>query len=181
MPYENNTGLPSVTQVINPWLPTQFFTDEARDRGTYVHDWAEAYLNGAWFPLNHPEWQGYVDSLKAWIDHNVVETVLVEKRLIHPGLNYCGKMDLFATVVFKSGLAQLDWKTSQAPADWWELQSWAYAELGHVNGYKVKWGASVRAHSDGSIATFTPYDPKRWPKMKNIFISHLNCWNFHNK
>jgi hypothetical protein len=180
MTYSNNTGLPSVTQVINPWLPTQFFTEESRQRGTYVHEWAKHYLLGAWFPLTHPEWQGYVESLKSWIDTHLTEVALVEKRLIHPALKYCGQMDLFGRVSFKKGLGQLDWKTSESADDWWGLQSWAYCELGTVNGHPIEWGGSVRAHADGSPATFKAYDPKNWPAMRNTFISHLNCWNYHN-
>ena len=82
MSYVNDTGYPSTTEIIKPYLPTQYFTKEACARGNAVHDWAEAYLKGAFpIPVRH-EWQGYIDSLKPWIDENVIDVLLVEERLV---------------------------------------------------------------------------------------------------
>jgi len=129
MAYKNETGLPSVSDIIRPYINTQYFTDECQIRGTAVHACCASYLQGLYFPRLKPEYQGYMDSFKKWADENVVEVVLVEKRLVDEDLGYCGKLDAVLCLKGHGKLCIVDWKTGKALQKSWILSIAAYAAL----------------------------------------------------
>lgn len=96
MAYSNKTGLVSVTTILSSFIDTSMFTDEHRERGNAVHAAMKSHLLGLWSAPINPEWQGYVDSGRCWIDENVDKIILVEKRLCDHVYGYSGQMDLVA-------------------------------------------------------------------------------------
>jgi len=153
MAYSNKSGLPSVTTVLSCFINRSFFTDEHRERGTSVHDAMKSYLLGVWSPPVKPEWQGYVDSGQQWIDQNIKDIILVEKRLCDRTYGYSGQMDLVATLKSRSGAGVIDWKTSIASAVTWKGQVSGYDRLCKVNDIETgSWGCSVRLRKTGKIA-----------------------------
>ena len=50
MMYSNTTGLPSVSDVLAPYIDKQWFTDASRERGDIVHSAVASYLLGLFSP-----------------------------------------------------------------------------------------------------------------------------------
>ena len=129
MDYNNDTGLPSVTDILSPYVDRRWFKREHTDRGSACHDAMAAhvsfvpYFGRNWTPL----WDPYIVSGKRWADDNIKKVLLCEKRLTDPG-SHTGQLDLVA--VLTSGLTALvDWKTSVATAKPWRFQLAAYQDL----------------------------------------------------
>ena len=157
MAYSNTTGLPSVTDALSCFINKDFFTSEHRERGTAAHDSMAAYLQGVWTPNLKDEWQGYVESGKRWVDENVKDVRLVEKRLCDRKVySYTGQMDLVATLKNKptyTGYGVIDWKTSIAMSPTYKGQIPAYDRLCKVNDIQTgNWGCIVRLRQTGQIA-----------------------------
>lgn len=149
MEYVNDTGLPSVTDILNCYIDTRWFRKEHTDRGSGCHDWMACYALGlphigkVWNPL----WNSYAESGKKWFDQNVKDVLMVEKRLKIDGL-YTGQLDLVAILVDKR-TALVDWKTSQAKAKTWKGQTAAYQNLVQENaGIDIDVRVSVRLRSE---------------------------------
>lgn len=177
MPYSNNTGLPSVTDVLAPYINKDFFTDEHRLRGETVHEAIAAYLNDYWHPSLPSEWQGYLDSAKRWLYKNIATALSIEQRFVNDaGLEYCGQIDLFM-IDNDDKLVLVDWKTSIAEQPWWRLQLVGYYMLLTRNNFDIKLMA-VRLQKNGSMPLVSTY---RWSAAyENIFISALNIYKFFN-
>jgi hypothetical protein len=129
MAYENNTGFPSVSDIIRPYIDTQWFTEESAMRGTAIHACCASYIQGLYFPKLKPEYQGYMDSFKKWADKNIEEVLLVEKRLVDKDLGYCGQLDAVLKLKNHEKPCIVDWKTGKALQKSWILSIAAYAAL----------------------------------------------------
>ena len=176
MAYENLTGLPSVSDILRPYVDARFFTDESRTRGDLVHAAAAAHLLGLYSPPVPPGYQGYVDSMKRWTDDMVVEVVLVETRLIDSRLGYCGKPDAIVKLKGDHGLSLPDWKTGQSQSKIWRIQNSAYRRLASTEGIQTMRGFSVRPKPDGSgilpIEDYGQTLARDW----NVFQGLLNAY-----
>lgn len=177
MAYENKTGLPSVSDILRPYINSQWFTDESRLRGDYVHAYAASYLTGLFCPTAPEEYQGYCESIRKWIDDNVIEVVLVEERLIDSRLKYTGKPDAILRLKGDSGLSLPDWKTGQSQLKVWRYANAAYRRLAQVDrGINVLRGFAVRPKPDGSgILPIEDYGPT-YARDFNIFMGCLNAY-----
>ena len=180
MTYTNETGYPSVTTILRPYLDTEWFTQEAAERGTAVHGATAAYLRGAWTMPLPAAWQPYFDSARQWIHAAVKEPILIEERLTDPRLGFCGKPDLICTLIGSDAPVLIDFKTSQAYYKWWEIQAAAYRHLAFVDrGIKTERSLSVRLKADGSGVLINEH-PQRTAEDMNIFRGLLNAHNFFN-
>jgi hypothetical protein len=174
--YSNETGLPSVSDILKPYISSQWFTDESRARGDLVHSATASYLLGLYSPPVPEEYQGYVDSMKRWIDDMVVEVILVEERLIDKRLGYCGKPDAIVRLKGDAGLSLPDWKTGQSQLKIWRIQNSAYRRLASVNGIETFRGFSVQPKKDGSgILPIKDYGMS-YVRDFNIFQGCLNAY-----
>jgi len=129
MSYSNNTGLPSVSDIIRPYINIKYFTEESRIRGTAIHACCANHLQGLYFPKLVPKYQEYIDSFKIWADENVEDVILVEKRLKDEDLGYCGKLDAVLRLKDHEKLCVVDFKTGKALQKSWILSIAAYASL----------------------------------------------------
>jgi len=178
--YINNTGVPSVTDILKPYIDSRFFTDESRDRGEAVHAAIAAHLEGLWVKPLQPDWQLYVESFKRWADLVINEVILVEKRLIDPELGFCGQPDAILKLKGNDFLTLADWKTSQAFQDWWILQGVGYRHLAKKDGgIETGQQLSVILKKNGSGCKVKQYDNFNY--YFNIFIGVLNSYKFFNK
>jgi len=180
MAYSNPTGYPSTTQVIRPFINTEFFDDEDLERGSAVHEAMALHALGLWTPPMRPDWQPYFDSGRAWFDKMVVDVVLVEERLVDEERGYCGQPDLIAVLkgdeMYKRKTL-VDYKTSQAKDKWWPLQISSYRRLAEADrGLVCSRGMSVRFMKDGSTAKVDEY--KNHDRYLNIFIGIVNAHNY---
>jgi hypothetical protein len=129
MAYENNTGFPSVSDIIRPYIDTQWFTEESAMRGTAIHACCASYIQGLYFPKLKPEYQGYMDSFKKWADENIEDVILVEERLVDKDLEYCGQLDCVLRLKGHEKLFIVDLKTGKAMQRSHKLQLAAYLWL----------------------------------------------------
>jgi hypothetical protein len=179
--YSNTTGYPSVTQILSPWIDTEWFTEESRERGTAVHEHCAAFLTGKYMIPIKREWSGYVNSFKLWADINLKSLILSEERLIDKSFGYCGQLDIACTLKTKKGIGVIDLKTG-AKADWHCLQVAAYRKLFDIANPQVitQWGLGIRLKKDGSIPIVDKFSNDILMDF-NLFLSALNCWKFFNK
>ena len=180
MPYENTTGLPSVTEILNNFIDTEWFTEESRERGTAVHAACHAHLSGDYVLPLRDAWKGYFDSFRIWCDvvHPVV--IMAETRLTDPFLKYCGQPDFIGTIRGRTGTGLIDWKTSLSPEKWHRLQGAAYRRLAHLDGHHTQWGGSIRLRADGGMPLFDEW-PADGRNDLNIFTGILNAHNFFRR
>jgi hypothetical protein len=179
MAYKNDTGYPSVTTIIEPYVDKRWFKEIHRKRGSEVHRVAGCKLRGSWAAPINPAWKGYVKSLDLWISRNVKEVLLVETRLSDHVYKFTGQLDLVCYLM-DSRKALVDFKTSQAKYKTWALQTAGYQilyELEYPKETDIEVRISVRAREDGSLALDDEYlnheDDKRRFLYANDLYHHL--------
>jgi hypothetical protein len=184
MAYENNTGFPSVSDIIRPYINTKYFTDECRIRGTAIHACCASYIQGLYFPRLKPEYQGYMDSFKRWADKNIEEVILVEKRLVDKDLGYCGQLDAILRLKGHEKPFVVDLKTGKSIQRSWKLQLAAYTYLEAMSAPQI--GATVDAYNCISLRVKAEGTGCRAVKYKNcqenfeIFKGMLKSYKFFN-
>ena len=174
--YVNDTGLPSVTEILSPHIETAWFTEEHARRGSMVHAACGGHLLGNWVPLP-AEYRCYFDSFRSWADTNIDQVVLVEKRLCDHDLGYTGQPDAVLIIKGDTEPSLWDWKTSQAYCPWWRIQGGAYRSLALKNDIITHRGGSLRLKKDGSMALVNQWPDSHWGDY-NIFVGLLNAHKF---
>lgn len=125
--YSNETGYPSVTDILDCWLDKRWFKDEHRRRGDHVHQRVAAHINYDFLPDYDEQYEAYFRSFLKF-EPRITKVVLVEKRMADDTLRFCGQPDL--VFVDEDGLLTLgDWKTSVAIAKYWPIQLGGYSIL----------------------------------------------------
>lgn len=175
MPYENKTGYPSVTEILRPWISTEWFTEESRERGTAVHAACAAHLINQYVIPLKKAWRGYFDSFRLWCDESNPYPLKVEERLIDKPFGYCGKPDFIGKLgPVTSDIGVVDWKTGISVEKYWPLQIAAYRHL--VNEKHTKWGMNLRLRADGKLPLATKYHDQTMDF--NIFLGALNLHKY---
>lgn len=175
MSYQNLTGLPSVTEIIRPYIQTEYFTEESAARGSAVHSACSAYIQALFVPPLPAEWQGYFESFKRW-SGNVDKVLLAEERLIDLVLRFCGQPDLIITHKATSGKILIDLKTGAADAKWYAIQNAAYRHLAAKREKPIptQRGMTLRLKADGSGCLATEYKAD-YRREFNVFLGLLNA------
>ena len=127
MAYVNDTGLPSVTNILDPWIDKQWFTAEACERGSQVHEQVYSHIAREFFVCK-PEYEVYFQSFKKF-EHRIRKVVLAEKRLADYDLGFCGQPDIVFVDDEDNCLTLGDWKTAVAVAKYYQLQLGGYSIL----------------------------------------------------
>jgi len=178
MAYKNDTGLPSPSYILRPWIDSTYFTEESKERGQSVHEACAAHLLGdfAWIDR---KWRGYFDSFKIWCDLEKPKPVvgdfgqLVERRLTFPSYGYSGQPDFPGYIASRLGLGVVDFKTSAALGKAWPLQIAAYRKLvAYETTLPVMWGCSVRLQENGGPPKVKFYED--FERDFNLFLGALN-------
>lgn len=136
----NGIIIPSVTQILKEagYINSDWYSAEARDRGSAVHDLCERYIKGIRQDdigrlLENLE---YVNAFSSWI--NKVGAYPIETEcLVHNTINgkmYGGKFDLLCEIKGKRIL--VDYKTG-AKAKWHPLQLAGYSLASFEDGSRV--------------------------------------------
>lgn len=183
----NGIDLPSVTTILKAenFLNTDWFTEEARLRGSIAHKATELYDHGKldWLKVS-PEISGFVT---AWERFRKVEGFVpaqdgIEKR-VHHFDQYAGTVDRLGT--FGSELGLIDLKTGPK-YPWWILQMAGYLEAissmtnGETSFHNVRC-ACIQLKTNGdyrvhSYAVEDVYD------AREIFLASLNVFKWkHSK
>src|SRR4051812_3501712 len=83
----------------------------AKERGTRVHRYADAIRKKLWIPNVLEEDRGYVESFAAWYEDAVVEAVSGEERFYCDEMRYTGQIDLVAKLKGRDHYCLVDYKT----------------------------------------------------------------------
>lgn len=170
-------NLPSVTEILKGagLIDDRFFTEESRQRGTYVHEACELLDKGTLdFSSLVPEWSGYVTSYALLVDAMRAAgkwqgKVWIETPMKDPCGVYAGCQDR----IFETGPPKAVWdlKTG-APLAWHKWQLAAYVNMLPKPLQWERYG--IHLHKNGRMATVVPY-PKAdyWADMA-MFQSALN-------
>jgi hypothetical protein len=173
MAYNNPTGLPSPSDVLRPFINSDFFTEAGRDRGNKVHDACRDHLFGKYVVISRPL-RGYYDSFRRWCDEEQPEPLHVEERLINQYFGYCGQPDFVGKIKNRPGIGVADWKSSTALGKAWCLQVAGYRKL--VDN--AAWGCSIRLKEDGKYPLVNYYP--NFETDFNMFLSALNLYRYFN-
>ena len=175
MTYINDTGLPSVTEIIRPYVSVEYFTEESAARGDAVHSACSAYVQGLFVPPLPDEWKGYFESFKKWAG-NIDKVLLAEERMIDPVLRFTGRLDLLITHKATSGNILIDLKTGAADAKWYALQNAAYRHLAAKREKPIRThrGMTLRLKSNGTGCLATEYKAD-FKREFNVFLGLLNA------
>jgi len=125
--YTNDTGLPSVTNILEPWIDKQWFTGESCRRGTQVHEQVYAHLANEFF-ICDKQYESYYVSFKKF-EPRIRNVILAEERLADHDLGFCGQPDIVFVDAEDNVLTLGDWKTSVAVAKYYQLQLGGYSLL----------------------------------------------------
>lgn len=137
-------------------IPPQVLQN-ACDRGTKVHAYAQLHAEGTYFPEPDGDIALYVSCFTDWFDAVVGEIVGLEMRLYDDDLRLTGAVD--AVIKFKGTdeLVLVDYKTSASVSKGWALQTAAYAHLLELNGIKVARRLCLQLNKDGRAAKVKEY------------------------
>ena len=142
--------VPSVTQILQDvgLIDTTYFTDEARERGSFAHKAIQLWLADNLDESDLSEGlKGYLDSARQFMA--MVGTVHeVEMPRFHPAMRFAGTPDLVCTID-EYGFAVPDFKIGAKEASH-RYQSAAYAFL-----------VALGDRGDNEILSFTPMKPGR--------------------
>ena len=179
MEYKNDTGLPSVTTILSPFVDKRWFKDKHRIRGQQVHGFISAGLKKMFVPAIPDDLAPYVESSRQITDH-IDEILLIEKRMVDKTLGYCGQMDLIARMdeSYQNKIAVIDWKTSVAEGKTWGAQLGAYANLAMADaGIKCDMAMAVRLRREsGRKALVSLYEGEKLLSLQNVFKAALVCY-----
>jgi hypothetical protein len=120
--------IPSVTTILKSAgiIETQWYTEEARTRGTHVHQAAHFFdEDDLAMESLRPEIRPFIDAYAKFRNDTGFFPVLVEQRIVHTA-GYAGTLDRVGWL--NDRMIQLDIKTGSVP-DWAGLQTAAY-EMG---------------------------------------------------
>ena len=99
----------------------------AADRGTEVHRYLAAYVQGLW--AERPEGaEGYCESGERWIDANVKRVISYEREYVDTIMGFLGHPDLLPEDR-RGGVLLIDYKTPVTESRSWALQLAAYHHL----------------------------------------------------
>ena len=115
--------------------------DEAADRGTTLHDFAERILNGEDVELDESDpLLPVVENAIAFMEDWRIEPLLVEAACASREHRWAGTLDLIATYTRPdtghSGVGVFDWKSGKAlyPEYVWQLAAYGHAEFTGLGG-----------------------------------------------
>jgi len=133
-------------------IETEYFTEAAMRRGTYVHA-ACCLIDDGTFGSADPALAGYVAAYECFLREAQPDLAFIEHRVCDPTLGYAGTLDRLGFLNGKWAL--IDLKTGGAAA-WHALQTAAYARLmPHATGLKPdRYGLYLRTDATYRLEPF---------------------------
>jgi hypothetical protein len=175
---------PRVTQILAPFtsydrVPKQTL-ENAAARGTSVHAYCAEIAKGIWVPskMINEECKGYVDSFQQWVDAQVEEFLVIEKRYADEDHKFTGQIDCLIRA--HNGETYLvDLKTCAKPNKTHALQVAAYEHILRKHGYATAASMIVYLKRDGE---FPDIDFREdLSEELRIFFAATECWHYFNR
>lgn len=171
--YKNDTGYPSSTEIISPYIDKTWFKEQDSKKGEIIHQSVQNFLEGKFFIKS-----AYVLSFMKWFDVGVKDVDMVETRLVDKQRGYTGQID--AVFTMKTGKKLLvDFKTSTNFYKHWFLQIESYRRLYLIGKDDIEiQAATLRLKKDGGLplANIDENPNLHWDK----FLKLLDLWRFFN-
>lgn len=178
----------SVTQILNFFKDTRWYTEDSRIRGNAVHDFCYGLTTKginkedalALADEETEEYRDFYKSFLKWHDACKPLPLSAEERFSDSSLLLTGKPDFIGVINGKKGLGIIDFKTSTSKQPQWKFQIAAYAYLASLSGLNVEWGASLSVKKDGKPAkldyvfSYDVDDNKYLFSLQSIFFSLLD-------
>lgn len=142
------------------------YTDEARERGSYVHDIIHADRDGDLAEERvDPSLFGYLLAARAYIRESGVDVIAFERPLADPVRGIAGKPDIIGGTASQR-CTIIDWKTG-AHERWHGYQLAWYEHLARVNGLVggLVDRVAVYLRDDGT------YQPHRFPDRNDWHVA----------
>ena len=181
MIYNNNTGLPSVSDIISVCEDTRWFKQKHLDRGNFIHNWSAADLLGLITPPVPGQYSGYIKSYLEF-KNNIKKVHLVEKRLTSKR-GFCGQIDLLADLdeSYNNILALNDWKTSKTYQKAWSARLGGYTILLEEHDIFIGGAATIRLREEPTASTgFYPLvDMMDKREIKEAQIDFLSMYRIY--
>lgn len=175
-----NDNLPSVTQIISPYVDfsmvPSYILDPAKERGNKTHAICAGICQGLWIPSIPRECDGYITSFHLWFDRYVEEVIFSERKLVDPVYGFTGQPDFYGRVRDGNHIL-VDWKTPFILYKAWKIQvGGGYKRLIEVAKKPLDRVGSLQLDPNGGIPKMTWY--KNDPADFNIFLGLLNAHNY---
>ena len=169
---------------------------KASERGTKVHDYCAAYVNGLWMGEIEEEYLPYVIAFQEWADTNIETLLHTNTRLYDDENKFTGEFDMIAKLKNSQKIALLDIKTSANVSKTWPIQLAAYKNLCDLNGYtantcinlhlkKIKNTQKQEKESDSQSSPFQvktiAIEYENVIPYQGIFSSALQCYDYFHR
>lgn len=172
----NGKSVPSVTQIIKTagfYKNSEFFTEEAANRGTYVHKACDMYDNDI-LDMNSSEldFKGYIDAWIAFREQSKAEIIETEKRVYSEVWMFAGTLDRVVKMNNKMFILDIKTGSPQPAAD--PLQTAAYQmAYGELKGTKIEGRGCVYLSENGKFTIkYHEQDREDWAD----FLAALRVW-----
>ena len=94
----NNKPFPGVSEIMETAAldDDRYYTEESRDRGTYVHTETEKMDRGIKPIIYVPEWTGYLTAWEKFVEDNSPQFLYIEHKMYNKKYGFCGTSDRYA-------------------------------------------------------------------------------------
>jgi len=178
MGYKNDTGLPSVTDILSPWIDDSFYRKKHSDRGDAVHTSVGNILQKKFVPAYaDPDVETYVMNFKQYVRPHLGGVVAIEERIANNDLGFCGQPDFIG--IHGGQMALIDWKSSASKQWWWVLQLAGYSLLAQYKYPEIQiekfLSISLQKYLDKPplVVVESAHEIKFF---QQIFLSQLKIW-----
>lgn len=174
-------GLPRVTEVLRFYSNfdkvNKEILEKAAERGSTVHGLCAAISRGAWVPetMVAEELRGYIKSFEQWMEAQVEEFIITEKRYQNLDYKYTGQLD-FVIKAKDDELYLVDLKTSTNHNKSYCLQMGAYYGLLKKQNIEVKAAMLVYVSKDGKFPDI--YVVEDLEKEYRMFLKALEIFYY---
>jgi hypothetical protein len=163
MAYKNDTGLPSVTEIMGAVYRQHYWTTQFHlDRGTAVHACCAALARKIPFINNDDRISGQIEACRKVLPF-LGEVLEVEKRESHNIYQFTGQPDL---ICGNGKKLIVDWKASFCGLE--PIQLGGYGLLTNIDR-----GVAIQLKEDGTFKMSDTFDLRRW---KQAFLNTLGVY-----
>jgi hypothetical protein len=150
--------------------------DNAKDRGTRVHDYCSRHALGGTILSIDKDCEPYFESFTKWFDEYVEEVFFSEERYYFDSAMLTGKLDLYCRAEGIGDALVIDIKTPQKQKASWLLQTAAYQWILEGNGLNPSGRGVLMLSNKGKMAKFVKH--YRYEESRDLYKGLLDAYAF---